>query len=128
MAETGDLIAHRRSKRELAPSIRTPFRVALFAGNYAVGWNGRMTARGGEPGIAMHIIGTDLRALCGVHRPSGDVSNMTEYAVTDQTCRKCLRRFCADTGFVLTENSDHVGGSNHTLGERPHSSNNQENR
>jgi hypothetical protein len=103
-----DLIEHKRSKRELAPEIATPFRVALFAGNYVVAWNGKMTTRDGEVGIAMHIIGTDLRSLCGARRPSGEVSNMTEYAVTDQTCRKCLRRFVAETGFVPDEFSDFI--------------------
>lgn len=101
-----DLIAHKRAKRELPAEIATPFRVALFAGNYVVAWNGKMTARAGGPGIAMHIIGTDLRSLCGARRPSGDVSNMTEYAVVHQTCRKCLRRFVTDTGFVCDEQSD----------------------
>lgn len=105
-----DLIEHKRSKRELDSRIATPFRKALFAGNYVVAWSGKMGTRHGQRSIAMHIIGTDLRALCGIRRPIGEVSNMTEYSVTDQTCRKCLQRFCAETGFAPDDYSDHIDG------------------
>ncbi len=65
--------------------LQTPFRNQLTDGGYkAVSY-----IRTGL--LVTHLIGPDLRALCGLKRPVGDVSDMTPYVMEQLVCQRCRR-------------------------------------
>lgn len=75
---------------QVPEELRTPFRDAL-AVNHVVA-----AAFISRKRLVTHLIRPSREAYCGVRRPTGEVSDMTKYAVEKDCCKRCVAAFHGD--------------------------------